>query len=71
VRDLQASLEKDIFEKQVKIETQAKELLKSSTDTSSTTSLLGDFHEQAAVHIRETWTSFFWAMVTKYRDMMM
>jgi hypothetical protein len=73
---LQSSIEADIFKKQSEIESQAKNLLQSSADSSSSpagaaASLLGDFHEQAAVHIRETWTAFFWAMVTKYRDMMM
>lgn len=56
------------------MEAQAIALLKSSsTDSQSPTaaSLIADFHEKTASSVRDQWWSFFWEMVSKYRDQMM
>lgn len=55
------------------MEAQAITLLKSSTDSQgqTATSLIADFHEKVATSVRDQWWSFFWAMVSKYRDQMM
>jgi hypothetical protein len=78
---LQSSIEEEIFEKQAAMEAQAIVLLQTSSDSSdssdskaqapSAATLIADFQEETATRVRERWWSFFWAMVSKYRDMMM
>lgn len=76
VRALQSSIEEDIFKKQADMEAQAVALLKSPPDSSdpsgpTAAALISNFHEETATHVRERWWTFFWEMVSKYRDMMM
>jgi hypothetical protein len=75
VRALQSSIEEDIFGKQAEMEAQVVALLKSSdssdSNTPSAAAIIANFHEETAAHVRDRWWSFFWEMVSKYRDMMM